>query len=94
MNSVLLTVKTDTDTKTKLKSFAEELGVTSSALVNMVVKQALREKRLVLDINSEPTPYLAKIMREADEDYKNDRNITHTKNPQEALVHLNGLMKK
>lgn len=94
MNSVLLTVKTDVDTKTKLKSFAQELGVTSSALVNMVVKQALREKRLVLDTTLKPTPYLEKVTREAEDDYKNDRNITHTKSSQEALVHLNGLMKK
>ena len=76
MSSVLLTVKTDRDTKAKLKSFAEELGVTSSALVNLVVKQALRDKRLVLTTELEPTPYLEKIMYEAEKDYKAGRNIS------------------
>lgn len=94
MSSVLLTVKTDSDTKAQLKSFAAELGVTSTAFVNMVVKQALRDRRVVLSTPLEPTPYLEKIMREADDDYKNDRDITHTTSPAAALAHLDGLMKK
>jgi len=94
VSSVLLTIKTDPDTKKQLKDFATELGVTSTAFVNMVIKQALRERRVVLTTNLEPTPYLEKIMREAEEDYKNDRNITHTKSATEMLAHLDGLMKK
>jgi antitoxin component of RelBE/YafQ-DinJ toxin-antitoxin module len=94
MNNALVTFKTDKETKEELKSFAGELGINSSAFVNMVVKQALREKRVVVSTNLEPTPYLEQIMREADDDYKNVRNITHTSNPTEALAHLDGLMKK
>lgn len=48
MSSVLLSIKTDAKTKKDLKDFAAELGVTSTALVNMVVKQALRDRKLVL----------------------------------------------
>lgn len=94
MNSVLLSIKTDATTKAQLKAFAAELGVSSTAFVNMVVKQALRDRRVVLSTELEPTPYLEKIMREAEADYKADREITHTKNPTEALAHLDSLMKK
>ncbi len=94
MSTVLLTIKTDPATKKELKDFAAELGVTSTAFVNMVVKQALRERRVVLSANLEPTPYLETIMREADDDYQNDRDITHTNSPKEALAHLDSLMQK
>ncbi len=94
MNTVLLSIKTDEQTKRDLKSFAIELGVSSTALVNMVVKQALRDRRVVLSTNLEPTPYLEKVMRQADADHAADRDITHTKGTKGALAHLDGLMGK
>ncbi len=94
MNSVLLSIKTDAQTKRGLKDFAAELGVSSTALVNLVVRQALRDRRVVLTTHLEPTPYLESIMREAEADYRADRNITHTKGSRQALAHLDSLMKK
>lgn len=94
MNSVLLSIKTDAQTKQDLKSFAAELGVSSTALVNMVVKQALRDRRIVLSAGLEPTPYLERVMSEADADYKANRNITHTNGASEALSHLDRLIQK
>lgn len=94
LNNVLVSFKTDKQTKEELKSFAQEIGVNSSSFVNMVVKQALREKRVVISANLEPSTYLAGIIHDADDDYKNDRNIIHTNNPDEALAHLDSLMQK
>ena len=48
MKDVLLNIKTDHNTKEHLKSFAEELGISMTAFINMLVKQALRERRVVL----------------------------------------------
>lgn len=93
MSSVLLSIKTDDQTKQDLKAFATELGVSSTALVNLVVKQALRDRRVVLSTALEPTPYLEDIMRKANTDYAADRNITHTSSTEEALAHLDSLMK-
>ncbi len=76
MSSVLLTIKTDPDTKEQVKAFAAELGVSSTALINMVMKQVLRERRVVLTTTLEPTPYLEKIMREADADIRAGKNIS------------------
>jgi DNA-damage-inducible protein J len=91
MSSVLLTVKTDQDTKEKLKNFAAELGISSTAFVNMLVKQALRERRIVLSVDLEPTPYLEKVMREAEEDYKAGRNISRVTNKAELEDYLKTL---
>ena len=78
MSTVLLSIKTDERTKQELKTFAAELGVSSTAFVNMVIKQALRDRRVVLSADLEPTPYLG--------------DITHTKGTKGALAHLDGLM--
>lgn len=76
MSSVLLTIKTDANTKDELKSFAAELGVSTTAFVNMLVKQALRERRIVLSATLEPTPYLEKILHEVEADIKTSKNIS------------------
>lgn len=91
MNNVLLSIKTDTKTKQDLKAFAAELGVSSTAFVNMVIRQALRDKRIVLSTELEPTPSLEKIMRKADADYTAGRNLTSFKSKEEALAHLRSL---
>lgn len=94
MGNVLLSIKTDNQTKQDLKDFATELGVSSTALVNMVVKQALRDRRVVLSTALEPTLYLEDIMRKADVDYATDRGITRTSSTEETLAHFDSLMKK
>lgn len=76
MNSVLLSIKTDPDTKAKLQAFAKELGVSSTALVNMVIKQTLRDRSVKLEAPLTPTPYLQKIMKEAEEDYATGDFVT------------------
>jgi antitoxin component of RelBE/YafQ-DinJ toxin-antitoxin module len=94
MSSVLLTVKTDAGTKKELKALAVEFGISITSLVNMLVKQTIRDRRITLSAALEPTPYLEKIMRKAEDDYKADRDITHTYSAEEALAHLDSLMKK
>lgn len=76
MSNVLLTIKTDPDTKEQVKAFAAELGVSSTAFVNMVVKQALRDRRVVLSTDLKPTDQLKKTMREADADIKTGKNVS------------------
>ena len=76
MSSVLLSIKTDPDTKAELQSFAKELGVSSTALVNMVIKQTLRDRSFKLEAPLTPTPYLQKLMKEAEEDYTKGDFVT------------------
>jgi len=94
MSSTLLSIKTDAQTKQDLKAFAAELGISSTAFVNLVIRQALRDRRITLTTDLEPTPYLEEIMRKADADYAADRDITHTTSTEETLAHLDSLMKK
>lgn len=91
MSSQLLSIKVDEQTKKELKIFASELGVTSTAFVNMVIKQALRDRRIVLTADLEPTPRLQRHIAESDEDYRAKRVVT-AKTPSDAKEHLQNLI--
>ncbi len=92
MSDATLTIRTDNATKKAIADFAASLGLSTSAFITAATLQAVREGQLTLMPTLEPTPYLEKIMRKAEEDLKHDRNITHTNSKEEALAHLKSLM--
>jgi antitoxin component of RelBE/YafQ-DinJ toxin-antitoxin module len=92
MSDATLTFRTDSATKKTITSFAASLGLSTSAFITAAILQAVRDGQLTLSPVLEPTPYLEKIMLEAEEDIKNDRNITHTNSKDEAISHLKTLM--
>ena len=91
MSSVLFSFKTDHKTKQEIKDFAAELGMPMTTFVNTVVRQALRDRRVVLTTGLEPTPYLEAIIKEAEADYKAGRNIITTETDEETLSYLRSL---
>lgn len=87
MNSALLSIRTDDKTKKEVTDFAASVGLSLSAFVTVVLKQAVREGRVVLS----PTPELAQTMLQARADRKAGRNVTKTTSKDEALAHLRAL---
>ncbi len=91
MSTTLISFKTDDTTKAELQAFAKALGISTSALLNMNVRQMLRDRSITAEAPLEPTPYLEKIMREADEDIRTGKNITSFDNVDDALKYLDTL---
>lgn len=83
MSNTLLSIRTDDKTKKDITEFANSVGLSVSAFVTVVLKQAVKEGRVVLSPTLEPTPYLEKIMREASADRKKGRNYTTINNEDE-----------
>lgn len=92
MSDATLTIRTDSATKQAITNFAASLGLSTSAFITAATLQAVRDGQITLIPALEPTPYLEKIMREADEDIKHNRNITHTNSKEETMSHLRSLM--
>lgn len=90
MSSTVLNIRTDEQTKKEIAQFAASVGLSVSAFATVVLKQAIREQKVVLTPTLQPTPYLEKIMRKADADIKTGRNFTTVKNAKE----LDELFKK
>ena len=76
MNTAIINVKIDPDTKAQLKAFASQVGLPVSALLNSQIKQMLRTGKVEFSTNLEPTPYLEKILREVDNDIKTGKNLS------------------
>jgi addiction module RelB/DinJ family antitoxin len=91
MSDALLSIRTDKDTKKEVTEFANSVGLSVSAFVTVILKQAVKEGRVVLTPNLEPTPYLEKIMQDAMTDYKAGKNITRTTNQAELKAYLDTL---
>ena len=91
MTKTILNIKTDPSTKQQIQEFAAELGVPVSVIMNAQIKQMLRDRKIILSTELEPTPYLEKIMEQVEEDLKTGRNITRTLSKKEALDHLRSL---
>jgi len=86
MNTAILNIKTDPDTKERLKAFAAQIGLPVSALMNAQIKQMLRNGKIEFSTSLEPTPYLEAIIQEAEADYKAGRNIHGPFNTAEAMI--------
>ena len=91
MTKTILNIKTDPQTKLQLQEFAAELGVPVSVIMNAQIKQMLRDRKIVLSTELEPTPYLVKIMEQVERDIITGKNITKTYTKEEALAHLDSL---
>jgi antitoxin component of RelBE/YafQ-DinJ toxin-antitoxin module len=91
MTKAILNIKTDPQTKRQIQEFAAELGVPVSVIMNAQIKQMLRDRRIVLSTELEPTPYLVKIMEQVEKDLKTGKNITSTNSTRDALAHLDNL---
>ncbi len=91
MSNALLSIRTDDKTKKEIADFAASVGLSVSAFVTVILRQAVKEGRVVLTPTLEPTPYLEKIMREARADYKAGKNISTFTNKKELLDHLRSL---
>ncbi len=90
----LLTVKVDVNTKREISERATELGISTTAFVNLIIGQALKSQRIVLETAIPPKvgPKIGKIIEQAEEDLAADRNIACYKTVKEALNHLDKMV--
>lgn len=80
MNSVI-NIRTDEKTKQEITDFANELGLSLSAFATVVLKQAVRERRIVLTAGTEPTSYLQGLIKTAEADRAAGQNIDRVTTP-------------
>jgi antitoxin component of RelBE/YafQ-DinJ toxin-antitoxin module len=83
----------DTSTATLLKEFANDTGISISAFINITVKQALKNNKLVIERELKPTPYLKEAIKSADIDLKEGATRSF-KNSNDSQAFLESLMTK
>jgi addiction module RelB/DinJ family antitoxin len=92
MNTTTIHIKTDIKTRDDAKKVAEEFGFSLTSLVNAMLRQIARNKRLSLSLEEHPTPYMIETMKQAEEDVKAGRVISFQSGT-EALLYIDSLIK-
>jgi antitoxin component of RelBE/YafQ-DinJ toxin-antitoxin module len=85
-----MNIRLDVQTRRELKKFADKVGIPASSLVNASIREMLRKQEITLS-TLEPTPYLEKIINEAEADYAAGKNIVATNTDEETLEYLRSL---
>jgi addiction module RelB/DinJ family antitoxin len=90
MSQTPLTIKIDSDVKHQAQKLAKGLGLSLSSIIENQLRKVVEERRVVFEEVIRPTPYLQKIIDEAEADHKASRNISGPfKTFDEVKQHLN-----
>src|SRR5438045_334711 len=92
MDTTIIHIKTDIKTRDNAKQVAEEFGFTLTALVNALLKEVARTKRLNLSLEENPNDRTIAAMRQSEEDYKAGR-VRSFKSGNEAVDYVHSLIK-
>lgn len=89
MNTAVINIKTNPETKVKAKQVADELGLSLSSLVNAFLKQMIKTKTVTFSArDEEPNKYLQALIKKAREDYKKGNISPKFKDPNDFLDFL------
>ena len=72
--ATILNIKTDKKLKAEAKAVADGMGLTLTTVVNSMLKQFVLEREITFSAKVyEPSPYLIKALKAADEEYKSGK---------------------
>lgn len=89
MNTTTIHIKTDIKTRDTAKKIAENFGFTLTSLVNALLKQIARTRRLTLSMDEKPTQYMLESLKKSEEDVKTGRVSPSFTNAKDAIAWLN-----
>lgn len=75
-NKTLLNVKVDKDLKARAQQIAKRLGLPLSTVVNAQLSQFVRDEEITFSTELRPTPYLEKIIEQAEKDRATGKNLS------------------
>ena len=70
MNKVVITVKTDAETKVAAQKLCQDLGLTLNSLINSYLKQVIVSRHVELRAPEPMTPKLEGLLEESEESIK------------------------
>lgn len=88
MYTAVINIKTEPETKNKAQKVASEIGVSLSALLNAYLKQLIRTKKVEFSLDEEPSPYLVKVLKKAEKNYKEGKESPTFRTGEEAVKWL------
>ncbi|MBI4097111.1 MAG: type II toxin-antitoxin system RelB/DinJ family antitoxin [Candidatus Levybacteria bacterium] len=88
MNTEIVNIKIDAETKKQAQKVAAELGFSLSSILKGYIKQFVKTKRVTFSVGEEPSPYLKRIMKQAEKNWKEGRTSPKFDNAKDAIAWL------
>src|SRR5260370_33167934 len=92
MNTTFLHIKIEPGIKKQAQETADELGLSLSAVMKALLKQFIRTKHLSVGIPEIPNEYLARSLKQSDEDIKAGKVISFS-DGKDAVSYIGSLIK-
>jgi addiction module RelB/DinJ family antitoxin len=91
----VINIRTDANVKAQFQKVADELGLGVSSLLNALMRQVIRTKRVELEVRPEiPNAYMIKMLKESAEDIKEGRVSPSFDNAEDAIAWLQNPRRK
>lgn len=91
MDTAVINIRTDAAIKSQFQKVAEELGLGVSTLLNALMRQVIRTKKVELEVRPEiPNAYMIKALKESQADYERGDYYSFD-DPKKALKFLDSL---
>ena len=95
MNTAVVNVKVDPNTKKEAQKVAQDLGLSMSALINAFLKNLIRTKGINFSTSTEePSTYMIRALKEAENDIKKGQVSPAFDNASDAINWLNNPKRK
>ena len=88
MNTAVINIKTEPETKKRAQQLASEIGVSLSSLINAYLKELIRTKKVEFSAGEEPSDYLIKVIKKAEENYRKGNTSPAFTNAKDAIKYL------
>ena len=86
----MINLRIDKGVKQEAQKLAEAMGIPLSTLINAYLKQLVRNREVHISAAPKMSPYLEKIIAEAEEDFRAGKNISpEFDNAEDAIQWLN-----
>lgn len=90
--STQIAIRTDDTTKETIAEFAKSLGLSTGAFMLAAAKEAMSRGKVT--VSPQYSPEFVAMIREAEAEYERGEYTGPFATTEEALAHLDGLMKK
>ncbi len=91
MNTTTIHIKTDVQTRNSAKKVAEGFGFSLNSLVNVVLRQIAKTKRLSFNLDETPNQYMIESLKKSEEAEKAGKMISFASG-EEALAYVRSLI--
>lgn len=91
MQTAVINLRVEPQTKEKAQIVARQLGLSLSAVIEGFLAHLIRTKTIHFSLKEEPTEYMLQALKESKEDIKAGRVVSF-KNPDKALQYLDRLI--